>query len=140
MQSSGTVRDWGVKEFDAVRAFARHISATRFDHLPSEAVERAKTFLLDTVGVGLAGTSDANAARVLSAAAGWGEGQDASVWGHGVRLPAPSAAFVNAYLVHALEFDCIHERAVVHPMATLIASPGASARPGAAGPWTDPAS
>jgi 2-methylcitrate dehydratase PrpD len=122
MPPTGTVSDRSADGFDAARAFARHIAETRFEHLPREAVERAKTFLLDTLGVGLAGTSDANAARVLSAAAGWGEGQDASVWGHGVRLPAPSAAFVNAYLVHALEFDCIHERAVVHPMATLISA------------------
>ena len=93
MPPTGTVSDRSAKGFDAASAFAHHIAETRFEHLPREAVERAKTFLLDTIGVGLAGTSDANAARVLSAAAGWGDGQDASVWGHGGRLPAPSAAF-----------------------------------------------
>ena len=69
MPPSGAVSDRSADGFDAARAFARHIAETRFEHLPNEAVERAKTFLLDTVGVGLAGTSDANAARVLSAAA-----------------------------------------------------------------------
>jgi 2-methylcitrate dehydratase PrpD len=36
-----------------------------------------------------------------------------------VRLPQPSAAFVNAFQIHAQEFDCVHEPAVVHPMATV---------------------
>ncbi|NNM73482.1 MmgE/PrpD family protein [Enterovirga aerilata] len=108
--------------FDAAGAFARHAAQTRFGDLPAEAVARAKTFLLDSLGVGLAGTSDANAGRVLAAASGWGSGADATAWGSGAELPAPSAAFVNAYLVHALEFDCIHERAIVHPMATLLSA------------------
>lgn len=106
--------------FDSVEAFAAHIARTRFEDLPAGAVVKAKTFLLDTIGVGLAGTSDGNAARVLEAAGRWGAGTDATVWGSAVRLPAPSAAFVNAYLVHCLEYDCIHEAAVVHPMATII--------------------
>ena len=106
--------------FDAVAAFTSHITRTRFDDLPAEAIAKAKTFLLDTIGVGLAGTSDGNAARVVAVASQWGSGDDATVWGSGVRLPAPSAAFVNAYLVHSLEYDCIHEGAVVHPMATLL--------------------
>jgi aconitate decarboxylase len=106
--------------FDAVEAFAAHIARTRLEDLPAQAIAKAKTFLLDTIGVGLAGTSDGNAGRVLEAAGRWGAGTDATVWGSAVRLPAPSAAFVNAYLVHCLEYDCIHEPAVVHPMATLI--------------------
>ena len=108
--------------FDAVHAFASHIARARFEDLPAEAVVKAKTFLLDTIGVGLAGTSDGNAARVLAAASQWGTGTEATVWGSGARLPAPSAAFVNAYLVHSLEYDCIHEAAVVHPMATLLST------------------
>lgn len=106
--------------FDAVAAFTSHIARTRFEDLPAEAVAKAKTFLLDTIGVGLAGTADGNAARVRAAAAQWGAADEATVWGSGARLPAPSAAFVNAYLVHSLEYDCIHEPAVVHPMATLL--------------------
>lgn len=108
--------------FDAVGAFASHIARARFEDLPAEAVAKAKTFLLDTIGVALAGTSDGNVARVLAAASQWGAGTEATVWGSDARLPAPSAAFVNAYLVHSLEYDCIHEAAVVHPMATLLSA------------------
>ena len=109
-------------QFDAVGAFTSHIARARFADLPAEAIAKAKTFLLDTIGVGLAGTSDGNAARVLAVAKQWGAADEATVWGSGARLPAPSAAYVNAYLVHSLEYDCIHEAAVVHPMATLLST------------------
>ncbi len=108
------------QDFDVEGAIAAHVATSRYADLPAAAVERVKTFVLDTLGVGLAGTSDGNAARVIAAAGRWGAGQEATLWGSGARLPAPSAAFVNAYLIHCLEYDCIHERAVVHPMATLL--------------------
>jgi 2-methylcitrate dehydratase PrpD len=37
-------------------------------------------------------------------------------------LPAASAAFVNAFQIHGQEFDCVHEPAVLHPMATVLAA------------------
>lgn len=102
------------------RLFSSHVANAHYEDLSTEAITKTKTFLLDTIGVGLAGTSDGNAARVLAAAERWGAGADALAWHSGARLPAPSAAFSNAYLIHCLEYDCIHERAVMHPMATLL--------------------
>jgi len=50
----------------------------------------------------------------------WGQGRDCGVLGRpGLTLPQSSAAFVNAFQIHAQEFDCVHEPAVVHPMATV---------------------
>jgi 2-methylcitrate dehydratase PrpD len=37
-------------------------------------------------------------------------------------LPAASAAFVNAYQIHGQEYDCVHEPAVLHPMATVLSA------------------
>ena len=107
---------------DPVPRIAHHIARTKFDDIAPEALASAKTFLLDTVGVGLAGTADPNVGRIIAAAAAWGESHDATIWNSRLRLPAPSAAFANAYLIHCLEFDCIHEAAVVHPMATLVSA------------------
>ena len=36
---------------------ARRISQTRFEDLPPDAVQKAKTFLIDTFGVGVAGSA-----------------------------------------------------------------------------------
>jgi len=42
------------------------------------------------------------------------------VWGRGLRLSAPAAAFMNAWQMHNQEYDCLHEGAVVHAMATVL--------------------
>ena len=105
---------------DAALAFAAHVAATRFHHLPPPAVERAKIFLLDTLGVAMAGSTAQGAAEVLAAARGWGEGSGATVLGTTARLPAPQAVLVNAFQIHCQEYDCLHEGAVLHALATLL--------------------
>jgi 2-methylcitrate dehydratase PrpD len=35
-------------------------------------------------------------------------------------VPAPTAALLNGFQVHCQEYDCVHEAAVLHPMATLL--------------------
>jgi aconitate decarboxylase len=106
-------------ELAALR-FARHALTTRFVDLPPAAVRAAKTFLLDTLGVGICGSSELSAAALLQAATGWGAGAEAVIWGRRERLPAPAAALVNGFQVHCQEYDCVHEAAVLHPMATLL--------------------
>ncbi|MCS6932995.1 MAG: MmgE/PrpD family protein [Acetobacteraceae bacterium] len=107
---------------DIEGAFALHAARTRFADIPPLAVAKAKTFLLDTLGVGLAGRAGADLEAVSRLAARWGPGDEATSWRDGARLSAGSAAIVNAYLIHCLEFDCVHEGAVVHPMATLVSA------------------
>ncbi|MGG5809276.1 MmgE/PrpD family protein [Falsiroseomonas sp. CW058] len=109
-------------DYDVTAALADHAARTRHAALGPAAVAKAKTFLLDTLGVGLAGSSGANVAAVLDLAQSWGPGDEATAWISGRRMSAGSAAIVNAYLIHCLEFDCVHEGAVVHPMATLLSA------------------
>ncbi len=90
--------------------------------IPEAAIAAAKIFVLDSIGVALAGARHPDSPAVLAAVSGWGQGSDARVWGSDVALPAPSAALVNAFHIHNQEFDCVHERAVVHPMAVILAA------------------
>lgn len=106
----------------AAERFARHVVETAYEALPPVAVAAAKSFILDTLGVAVAGAALPDAAKLCQAAGRWGAGAEASVLGTGVRLPAPAAAFVNGYQIHCQEFDCVHEGAVVHPMATVLAA------------------
>lgn len=102
-----------------VQTLASHIAQTDFEALSPEAVSKTKTFLLDTLGVGIAGASGAGVDNLLAAAQSWGQGDEAQVWNTGQRLPASTTAMVNAYLIHCQEFDCVHEDAIVHPMASV---------------------
>lgn len=105
---------------DPFPRLVEHISTLRYEGLPASAVERMKVFILDTLGVGAAGANGTNVEAMTALVDSWGHGEDARVWGSQTRLPAPSAAFVNAYRIHSLEFDCLHERAVLHPMAAIL--------------------
>jgi 2-methylcitrate dehydratase PrpD len=104
----------------ASERFAQHALSTRFEALSADAVEQAKTFILDTIGVGIAGSSAAGADELFRVGAGWGQGSDAVVWGRGRKVPAPTAALINGFQAHCQEYDCVHEKAVLHPMATLL--------------------
>jgi len=107
---------------DPITRFAEHVTTTHYERLPDDAVRAAKTFVLDTIGVGIAGSGEAWAPRLLECASAWGQADESAVWGSLTRLPASSAALVNAYQIHCMEFDCVHEGAVVHPMATALSA------------------
>jgi 2-methylcitrate dehydratase PrpD len=100
--------------------------------VPGPAQDAARIFLHDSLCVGVAGRNAAHADEVLATARGWGEGSTASLLGRpGIVLPAHSAAFVNAFQIHGQEYDCVHEPAVLHPMATVLAALLAEAERGA---------
>jgi aconitate decarboxylase len=107
---------------DAIECLAEHVVGTSFEDISGEAIVSAKTFILDTFGVGVAGSVGPFVPELIETARGWGDGNAAAVWGTDIRLPAPSAALINAYQGHNSEFDAIHERAVIHPFASILAS------------------
>jgi 2-methylcitrate dehydratase PrpD len=108
----------------AANRFAEHALGTRFSDLPPSAVERAKVFVLDSLGVGIAGSSVEGGEPLMQAAAGWGAPPAAApavpVWGRATRLAAPAAVFMNAWQMHNQEYDSLHEGAVVHAMASVL--------------------
>ena len=103
----------------AVDVFAGFVLGSEFDTMPDAAVAAATTFFLDTVTVGIAGSTTETADRVLRTAGDWGQGDAATVLGGGKKLPSASAAFVNSFQIHCQEFDCLHEPATVHAMAVV---------------------
>ncbi|HFB54695.1 MAG TPA: MmgE/PrpD family protein, partial [Hellea balneolensis] len=94
---------------------------------PTEAIDKAKTFILDSLGVGIAGAQAPFSKIVYTSVQKWGAGDDAHIWGRGERRPQASAAYLNGFQIHSMEFDCVHEPAVVHPMATILAALGSEA-------------
>jgi aconitate decarboxylase len=107
---------------DAIERLAEHVVGTSFEDISGEAIVSAKTFILDTFGVAIAGSVGPFVPELIESARGWGDGDAAAVWGTDLRLSAPSAALINAYQGHNSEFDAIHERAVIHPLASILAS------------------
>lgn len=105
---------------DTIEHLARHVVDTRFEAFSTEARDAGRVFILDTLGVAIAGSAGPFVRELTECARLWGAGEEAAVWGSPNRLPAPAAAMVNAYQAHNSEFDAIHEAAVVHPLASIL--------------------
>jgi len=112
-----------------------HVLGLHWSGLSLQAQAAALSFLHDTLAVGIAGCNAAGSQAVHALATHW-SGQVSAGCGvlgrPGARATAPYAAFVNAFQIHSQEFDCVHERAVAHPLATVVAALLAQAQQGPA--------
>ena len=107
---------------DAIWRLAEHVAGTAYDDLPESAAVATRTFLLDTLGVGVAGSAGPWTRRLIETQRLSCPGDQARVWSHGARLSAAGAAVCNAYQIHNGEFDCVHEGAVVHTFTVPVAA------------------
>lgn len=95
--------------------------------LPAAVHEDTVRLLADTLAVGAAGATAPGADGVWQAALAWGTDDASRPVGGGHRLPAASAAFVSAFRIHCLEWDAVHEPAVVHALSVVVAAIAAAA-------------
>ena len=111
-----------MSERDAAWRFAEHVAGTDYDDLPEAAAAAVRTFLLDTLGVGVAGSAGPWTRQLIETQRLSSPGDQARVWSHGARLSAAGAALCNGYQIHNGEFDCVHEGAVVHAFTVPVAA------------------
>ena len=109
-------------EFEAAEIFSKHIRNSSFEDLDDNTVKKIKTFLLDSLGVGIAGSTGAKLSELKKTANNWSKGNECTVLGTWEKYSRDASTLINAYQIHCLEFDCIHEGAVVHPMAAILSS------------------
>ena len=92
-------------------------------HVLPDAVKLDTLRLLgDTLAVGSAGSTAPGAAGVMATAQSWGQGSDARLLGRAEHMPAASAAYINGFHIHCLEWDAVHEPAVVHALSVVTAA------------------
>ena len=90
---------------EATARIARFVVETEFKKIPSEAVEMAKTAVLDCLGVALAGSKESSARICAEIARQEHAKEESSVIGQGFKSSAMHAAFANGTAAHALDFD-----------------------------------
>jgi 2-methylcitrate dehydratase PrpD len=94
---------------------ARYVADTSFDRLPLEVVEEAKKFILDTVGVGLAGVREPGCKEVVDLVKTWSSNPAGStIIFYKDKVAPPEAAFANSVLMHALDFDDTLDSSAMH--------------------------
>lgn len=89
--------------------------------IPATARAAAAWFSEDSLLVGLSAARVPEREKLLAVFGQAPADQGARVLGQRYRLPAAVAALVNGFQIHGQEFDCVHEPAVVHPMAVIAA-------------------
>lgn len=89
------------------------------DQVPSPRLERTQNLVADSLTIGLAAAGRSAVARRAVDSAASGAFGDCRVLGSKKTLPPVQAAFANACLAHALDFDDTHDRARVHTTTVL---------------------
>jgi len=102
---------------EPTQSVAEYIAGARYVHLPEKVSDYAKVCMLDSLGCMIGGIRTPFGHIVLDLMSGLGGRSEATVWATGERVPALHAAYVNAYLANALDFD---DTAMGHPGVCVI--------------------
>ncbi|MCL2337413.1 MAG: MmgE/PrpD family protein [Firmicutes bacterium] len=100
---------------DASSVLADFFLKTRYEDLPQNLAAEVKKQVLDYIGVAIAGACQPVANEVRELYEEIGGAKQAVVWGSGKKMPVINAAQINATIGHCLDFDDVHEPAVMHP-------------------------
>ena len=107
---------------DPAAAYADFVARSRYEALPADVVSTIKLFILDTLGVALAGSTAPACADLVEQVREWGGVAESTLLAFGGKVPAPSAALVNATLAEARDFDDTYDPGIVHVMAPTVSS------------------
>jgi len=105
---------------DAIYLFAKNFIGVEYGDLPREVIEVTKKEVLDLLGVSLAGFTAPGVQELLELVRDWGGKRESSIICCKQKVPAPMAAQVNATMGHALDYDDVHDPAVLHPGVVII--------------------
>jgi 2-methylcitrate dehydratase PrpD len=98
------------------------VSAVQYEDLPSDVIESTKLRILDVIGLALAGAETAFGRSTIAAAKTLSPPGPSRIFGTGDALAAPTAAFANAALSQALEYDDTHNESIVHMSSPAVAA------------------
>ena len=99
---------------DLVFDIAQFAATIDIAGLEPNVVAAVKTNILDTLSCALAGSSAEAIAEVSTLVREWAGAPQADMWVLGGKYPAHHAAWVNAGMSHARDYDDTHDAAILH--------------------------
>ncbi len=99
---------------DLSALMADHLVGAEYADIPEAAIEAAKKEVLDSLATALGGTTKPGVPELVGLAREWGGAPQSTIFGYGMKCPAPVAAQVNGTMIHALDYDDGHPVALVH--------------------------
>ena len=112
------VTEASIGALSAATHLANFVASFKYEDIPQKTIERAKLFMLDAVGIALASTQYDFAHRILSGLNALNEGGNSSLIGMSGKLALRDAVVMNGVLVHGLDYDDTHVRAIIHATAS----------------------
>jgi len=101
--------------------FAAHVAALRYEDIPDDVAGKAKLILRDGLGNQIAASAISEPAnRMVELVKEWGGAPQSTIVGHGVRVPTPHAALVNAMMGHGIELDDAHGSGLIKAGSVLV--------------------
>lgn len=101
---------------------AEWVSEVQYEDLPSDVIESTRLRILDVIGLALAGAETAFGRSTIGAARAMSPPGPSRIFGTGDAVAAPTAAFTNAALSQALEYDDTHNESIVHMSSPAVAA------------------
>lgn len=99
---------------------AKAVASFRSETIPDSVLYAAKRQVLDTLACAWAGSDADGVAGIRHMLVERAGKAEASTWVFGDRLPASSAARINGLTSAALDYDSLHDEAVVHAAIVII--------------------
>lgn len=101
--------------------FAEHVAGLAYENIPGEVTLKAKLILRDGVGNEMAASAISEPAnKVLVLVKEWGGAPQSTIIGHGIKVPTPNAALVNAMMGHGIELDDAHGSGLIKAGSVLV--------------------
>jgi 2-methylcitrate dehydratase PrpD len=117
---AGTSAGAPVPREDFASALACFACGLTLDRLPASVVAAAKMNVFDTLVCAAAGSSAPGVTEAYELAVEWAGASQASILVFGDKVPAHHAAWVNATMAHARDYDDTHDAAVLHAGVSVV--------------------
>lgn len=105
---------------DLIETLVNNVTVLSYRNLPHAVVDNAKKFILDTIGVGLAGRNAPGIPQLREILERRGGAQEATGIGLKRKLPATSAALLNGATFHALDYDDTLDESALHAYTSVL--------------------
>jgi len=93
------------RESTAIEALSANVLDTRFEDLDKVTIENAKNRIIDVVGCIIGGTNAAGNSAIVNLIKKWGGEKEATILGHGGKVPAHHAAMLNAIMARSFDYE-----------------------------------
>ncbi len=105
---------------DPMRTIIAHYANLGFEDLPTEAVHATRNLIVDSLACAMAGSAAPLNPEIIERHIRWGGAPEATVLVFGGRLPAPTAAWLNAAMIHSNDFDDTEDTTQNHIFVTIL--------------------